>query len=267
VDEDRLVQARDRLLHDFVSLLSSDPSVVGVFAGGSVAAGNADAWSDLDLRVLVSHDKHASFVSRRREIPKTINGFLFNEWLHGAIHCISHFSDFVKVDVFYLDTSVFTPSPWYGLPILILYDPTGIIQSVIDQSKGLSFHLDSQEVDRSVAKGVAAIHEAYRRLRRGELVFVQSLLDELRQHMTFADDWIHGRPPQAVPFSRLETRASDSLIRIFQQTFVPLDDHALAAALSVLAVNYGSQIEQLVALTRRPLDGHMRALALVQVDL
>jgi predicted nucleotidyltransferase len=267
VDEARLTQARDRLLREFVNIFSSDPAVVGIFAGGSVAVGNADAWSDIDLRVLVVHDKHASFVSQRRDIPKKVGGFLFNEWLHGAIHCISHFSDFVKVDVFYLDASAFAPSPWYGLPILILYDPTSVINDVVEKSKSLYFQLDPQEIDRSVSKGVAAIHEAYRRLRRGELVFVQSLLDELRQHMAFADDWIHGRPPQAVPFSRLETRASDSLLRAFQQSFVVLDERVLGTALRTLAVHYRGQIAQLVALSGVPLDGHMQALGLVTDEI
>jgi hypothetical protein len=263
VDQARLIEARDRLLRDFVGLFSSDPAVVGLFAGGSVAAGNADAWSDIDLRVLVPHEKHDAFVRQRRDIPRKIDGFLFNEWLHGAIHCISHFSNFVKVDVFYLDVSTFDPSPWYGLPILILHDPTGVIQNVVDQSKGLEFQLDPQEIDRSVSKGVAAVHEAYRRLRRGELVFVQSLLDELRQHMAFADDWIHRRPPQAVPFSRLESRASNLLVRAFHQSFAMLDQHALTQALSTLAAYYGQQIERLIAISGAPLDGQMQALGLV----
>jgi predicted nucleotidyltransferase len=60
VDEVKLVQARNRLLRDFVDLLSRNPAVVGIFAGGSVAAGNADGWSDIDLRVLVPHERHAS---------------------------------------------------------------------------------------------------------------------------------------------------------------------------------------------------------------
>jgi hypothetical protein len=149
------------------------------------------------------------------------------------------------------------------LPILILYDPTGAIKDVVENSKDLSFQLDPQEIDRSVSKGVAAIHEAYRRLRRGELVFVQSLLDELRQHMAFADDLIHRRPPQAVPFSRLETRASDSLLRVLQQSFTVLEERALAGVLQALVVHYKGQVEQLVALTGMPLDGHMQALGLV----
>jgi hypothetical protein len=267
VEEDSLIQARDRLLRDFVARFSGDPDVVGLFLGGSVAAGNPDAWSDIDLRVLVTHPKHAFFVSRRREIPKQIPGFLFNEWLEGAIHCISHFSDFVKVDVFYLDASSFAPSPWYSLPIRVLHDPFGIIAEVVAKSSGLGFELDSEEIGRSVSKGIAAIHEAYRRLRRGELVFVQSLLDELRQYMAFADDWLHHRPPQAAPFSHLEKHASGALLSAFQQSFVTLDDQSLASALRVLALAYRDQIEETALLARLDLTGQERALAIVIREL
>jgi predicted nucleotidyltransferase len=267
MDEAGLPEARDRLLGRLVDLFSRDPDVMGVFLGGSMASESADAWSDIDLRVLVAHSEHPSFVRRRKEIPTAIPGFLFNEWLHGAIHCISHFSDFVKADIFYLDESNFAPSPWYGLPIRILHDPLGTIAEVVAKSRGLTFELDPDEIDRSVSKGTAAVHEAYRRLRRGELIFVQSLLDELRQHMTFADDWLHHRVPQAVPFSHLEGRASNALLRAFHQSFTELDGRRLAAVLRTLALAYKDQLEKLVPLTRRDLSGQARALALMIEEL
>jgi predicted nucleotidyltransferase len=267
MDEAALPEARDRLLGRFVDLFSRDPDVLGVFLGGSMASESADAWSDIDLRVLVSHSEHPSFVRRRKEIPKAIPGFLFNEWLQGAIHCISHFSDFVKVDIFYLDESSFAPSPWYDLPIRILHDPLGTIGEVVAKSRDMTFELDLDEIDRSASKGVAAVHEAYRRLRRGELVFVQSLLDELRQHMTFADDWLHRRAPQAVPFSHLEGRASNSLLRAFHQSFTELDGRRLATVLRILALAYRDQLEKLAALARLDLSGQARALVLVIEEL
>jgi hypothetical protein len=213
--------------------------------------------------VIVQHEKHASYVERRREIPQQIDGYLFNEWLYGTIHCISHFRDFVKVEIFYLDSSSFFPSPWYGLPILVLHDPTGLIQEVVDRSKSLRFEYRAEEIERSAGKGVAAIHEAYRRLRRGELVFVQSLLDELRQHMTFADDWLNARPPQAVPFSHLETRISEAMLRVFQSSFGPLESDALEASLVTLAAYYRGQLQELSARTGVSLAGHIEAIALV----
>jgi hypothetical protein len=196
-------------------------------------------------------------------IPTKVRGFLFNEWLSGAIHCISHFSDFVKVDIFYLDVSTFSPSPWYGLPILILHDPTGIIQSVVRQSQNISFALDPTEIDRSVSKGTAAIHEAYRRLRRGELIFAASLLDELRQHMAIADDWIHDRPPQAVPFSHLEWRGSAPLLEVFEQSFLPLEEEALSATLRALAKHDSKQIDALSAASGVSLVSQLKGIELI----
>src|SRR5579872_1245140 len=49
------------------------------------------------------------------------------------------------------------------------------------------------KIDRSIGKGIAAAHEAYRRLRRDELIYAQSLLDELRFRLLCADDWLADR--------------------------------------------------------------------------
>lgn len=267
MDQSHLTEARNRLLREFVALFCRDPHVLGLFLGGSVAAGSADAWSDIDLRVLVSHEQHASYVQRRREFPQQIAGFLFNTWQDGAIHCVSHFRDFVKVDVFYLDASTFAPSPWYALPVQALHDPQGLIQDVVERSRPLGFALDGAAIEQSAGKGLAAIHEAYRRLQRGELVFVQSLLDELRQFMTFADDWIHARPPQAVPFSHLETRISPVLLDLLRNSFVSLEPTLLASVLKHLAEHYRGQLAQLADRTGVRVAPHLEAIDLVTNEL
>lgn len=61
-----------------------DPAVAGMFLGGSLASGTADAWSDIDLRVVVRPERHAGFVEQRLDIPRAWDGFLFNEWLDAA---------------------------------------------------------------------------------------------------------------------------------------------------------------------------------------
>lgn len=46
-----------------VAVLSGDPRVISVAPGGSVATASADAWSDLDLRVVTREDGHDSFLA------------------------------------------------------------------------------------------------------------------------------------------------------------------------------------------------------------
>ena len=245
MDKELLKEERERLLTNVVDYFQRDPGVVGVFLGGSLPTGTADEYSDIDVRVVVSPEEHRRFVSSRLEIPKQWDNFLFNEWLEGATHCVSHFRPFGKIDIFYINLSDFSPSPWYDLPTDILYDPKGILADVIKKSKGLPFEATEDEIDRSISKGLASAHEAYRRVRRGELFFAQSLLDSVRHYMIQADDWINARPPRAVTFSKLEQRGSSSIIRAFQNSYVGLDEREIDRALKELLRTYRQQVADL----------------------
>ncbi len=245
MDNDMLVQERERLLSNVTDYYIRDPAAVGIFLGGSVPAGNADAYSDIDLRVVVTSDEHARFVANRLEIPKKWDGFLFNEWVEGTAHCVTHFRSFVKIDVFYLSLADFRPSPWYSLPTEVRYDPKGVLKDVIAQSRNLPFKPSLEEIDRSISKGLASAHEAYRRIRRGELIFAQSLLDSIRHYMVQADDWRYNRPPQAVTFSRLEQRASISMVQAFRESYTCDDSRSIEKALVKLLRTYRRQIIEL----------------------
>lgn len=237
-----LIEARKRLLKISVDYFVRDPAVLGIFLGGSLPAGTADAYSDIDMRIVVAPEEHERFVQARRDIPRQWDGFLFNEWIPGAKHCVSHFRPFCKIDIFYISLSEFGPTPWYTLPIELLYDPQGVVGEAITRSKGLEFIIPEDEIDFSISKCLASAHEAYRRIKRGELFFAQTLLDAVRHFMIQADDWIHHRPPQAVTFSRLELRASGPLIKAFEDSYKGLDETAIEKALMGLVAAYREQI-------------------------
>jgi predicted nucleotidyltransferase len=243
MDPATLVTARERLLETADGYFAREPGVVAVYLGGSLPAGTADAYSDIDLRVVVEADRHKDFVRRRLEIPRRWDGFLFNEWLEGAIHCVSHFRPFLKIDIFYLDQSTLAPSPWLTLPVGILHDPQHIVADVVARSHGLVFAPAESEIARSLGKGIAALHEAYRRIRRSELIHAQTLLDELRYHMALADDWAHSRPPCGVVLTRFERRASPAVLEAMAASYVSLEDEPrLDGALRVLADCYRGQV-------------------------
>lgn len=196
ITRDDLENARNDLLATALRCFMEDPDVLGIFLGGSIAAGSADAYSDIDLRIVIRPERHSRYVEQRRQIPKQWPGFLFNEWVPNAQHCVSHFQPFGKIDIFYYNAAALKPSPWYHLPIKILHDPRGIIADTVNRSKGLPFSVGDDDVDFSISKGLAAAHETYRRAMSGELFYAQTLLDELRHHMMQADDWLHDRTPE-----------------------------------------------------------------------
>ncbi|MCG8273921.1 nucleotidyltransferase domain-containing protein [Aquamicrobium sp. NLF2-7] len=245
LDEALLISARDRLLETAVRFFSAEPAIVGIFVGGSLAAGSADAWSDIDLRVVVTADRHAYYVDQRREFPKQWPGFLFNEWMPGAQHCVSHFRPFGKIDIFYYDAAALAPSPWYRLPIRILHDPEGMVADLIERSRDLPFTGSDDDLDFSISKGLASAHEAYRRARRGELFYALSLLDELRQHIMQADDWLHDRTPESAVLAKFDIRGSRAIVAALKASYGPCEADAIKSALRLLAETYRAQIMEL----------------------
>jgi predicted nucleotidyltransferase len=265
VDLNALVAARKELLSAATKSFAADPNVVGVFLGGSLAAGSADAYSDIDLRVVVKSGSHADFVARRREIPRAWSGFLFDEWMSGAQHCVSHFRPFGKIDIFYLDGDALKPSPWYGLPIKILHDPLGVVAALVAHSKDLSFTTPIEDVERSISKGLAAAHEAYRRASRDELLHAQTLLHELRHHVMKADDWLQRRTPLITLYSKFEHRGSQDALMTLAASFCVHDATAIKVSLALLVGFYRRQVVVLHEKfpLSRPLENDLIALDII----
>jgi hypothetical protein len=105
------------------------PDVVGIFVAGSLPAGTADAYSDIDLRIIAAPEGQARLLAERLASPSQWGDLLFNEWMDGTQHCVLHFRPFLKVDVFYLGTDTFVPSPWLKFPASVLLDRTGVAQT------------------------------------------------------------------------------------------------------------------------------------------
>lgn len=260
-----LEKARSDLLATAVGWFKTEPGVLGIFLGGSIAAETADAYSDIDLRIVVEPKQHPHFVEKRREIPTQWPGFLFNEWLPGTQHCVSHFQPFGKIDIFYYDAAKLTPSPWHRLPIKILHDPAGIVTDLVKRSEGLTFTVAEEDVDVSISKGLAAAHETNRRAKRGELFYAQTLLDELRHHMMQADDWLHDRAPETTVMAKFDKRASGTVLTDLTMSYCLREGEAILAALRSLVRTYRSQVLALHEKRQlsRPLKNDMAALDIV----
>jgi hypothetical protein len=65
----RLGQDRDELLEHLLGLLRADTAVAGVALVGSLGAGTADDWSDIDLLIVMEDHEVARFADRPGETP------------------------------------------------------------------------------------------------------------------------------------------------------------------------------------------------------
>lgn len=265
MDSKILIAGRDRLLAVASEHFASDPRVLAIFIAGSLAEGTADAYSDIDMRVVVAADSHSWFVANRREIPKTWPGFLFNEWIPGGQHCVSHFKPFGKIDIFYLSADTLQPSPWYGLPIEVVHDPKGVVAELVARSAALPFTVSEEDIDYSISKGLAAAHEAFRRAMRGELFYAQTLLDELRQHIMQADDWLGDRTAKTAALGKFDMRASKEALSVLTASYAPCEPQAILASLRSLVALYRKQVVALHGKFRlqRPMENDIAALELL----
>ena len=171
---------------------------------------------------------------------------LFNEWLDATFHCVSHFRPFFKIDVWYLSTETLRASPWLKLPVKILLDRTGSVRQVVERSSRLSFPPPSDaEVSRILSKALAGAHEVVRRLRRGELFFTHTLLEQMRVHMVRLEDWIDQHAPSSPADHKLERRISGRLGSALKASYVDLDAQALDDAVAGLSEVLRQQIPEL----------------------
>ncbi|MFD1031605.1 nucleotidyltransferase domain-containing protein [Metaplanococcus flavidus] len=181
-----LPQARRQLLERARKDLEQDPDVLAIYLAGSLAKGNADNFSDIDLHTIVKMEKLSSFIAEKKERAQKWGNVLFFEGIASSPVIVSHFDCFVKVDSWYHSIEEIEPSIWLkGMEVL--YDPAGILKKIQQSSKQLQYKITAGEVGFWRMKMLAFIHETYRAAMRGEAYYALANLDSTRWLM--ASGW------------------------------------------------------------------------------
>ena len=174
-----LPDQREKLLGNVLNDLKNDKDVIGIYLGGSLAKGNDDIYSDIDLHIIVTPETKADFIKNKRKRPAKWGNVLFFEGLANTPVIVTHFDCFVKVDTFYKEPADLEPSIWLkGLKVL--YDPKGIVQKVLNQSSEMKYLPTAEEVEVWRGKMLAFIHETYRAVMRKESYYSLANLDRIR---------------------------------------------------------------------------------------
>lgn len=177
-----LPKHRDKLLENALNDLTNDPNVLAIYLGGSLAKGNYDNYSDIDLHIIVVADKKTDFIREKRERPKKWGKVLYYEGSEFTPVVVTHYECFVKVDSFYKEPNELEPSVWlHGLKAL--YDPHGLVKSVLEQSSKIEYKPTVEEVEVWRGKVFAFMHETYRAVMREEKYYALANLDIIRWFM------------------------------------------------------------------------------------
>jgi predicted nucleotidyltransferase len=181
IERDRILPLhREVLLKNALTDLKADPSVLAIYLNGSLAKGNSDLYSDIDLHTIVPVEKKAEFIKEKRNRAKKWGEVLFFEDFNPRSPVVvTHYNCFVKVDSWYHSPEEVTPSIWLkGLEVL--YDPHQILCDAFEESSKLVYKPSSEEVAFWRGKLLAFFHETYRAVMRDELYYALSNLDRIR---------------------------------------------------------------------------------------
>lgn len=199
----------ERIHQKILSDLTEDPNVQAFFYGGSIAKGNADLYSDLDLRIVVEDEHFEEYRRNKKERARRWGDVLFYEDFPWAAHSVAHYTDFVKVDSFYYKKDDLKPSLYVKEETKIIYDPHKIVERVVHESQTLSYQLTEENFEIWRGKFFAHMHEVYRRVKREEFYYALSSLDMMRWSIAAGWDMEADRNPnQMGVWSKYEGKRS-----------------------------------------------------------
>jgi predicted nucleotidyltransferase len=192
-----LISNREKLKEAIRRDLVNDVNVLAVFYGGSMARGNHDRFSDLDLRIVVKDEVYEEYRKNKKERASLWGDVLFYEDIAWAKHTVAHYKCFVKVDVFYYKKEDLKPSHYMKEEAYIEYDPYNIVRSVKEHSQLLQYEVSYGEFEIWRSKFFAHMHEVYRRVQRGELYYALHSLDMMRWAIAAGWEMVKDRQPNA----------------------------------------------------------------------
>ena len=176
----QLPDQRKTILNNALRDLTDDPYVEAIYEGGSLARGDSDKYSDIDLHVIVApHMKRKYIEEKRSRAERWGNVLFFEESSPSSPVIVTHYDCFVKVDSWYQSADDIQPSIWLqGLKLY--FDKTGVMTKKFEESAKIVYKPTIREVEHWRGKILAFIHETYRAAMREEFYYALSNLDRIR---------------------------------------------------------------------------------------
>jgi predicted nucleotidyltransferase len=223
-----------KLLERAVARFGDDARIVGLVAGGSLAHGAADFYSDVDLYIVVRDEAFDQVFAERDAVVEAVGsplfGFTVDPMPGSSTDHIIIYEGPVKFDFMYLKESDLKPAPkWVGC--VVLKDASGRGGAVVAQSAGLAAPQPTTEELLDLNQKVWTwFWYVFGKIVRGEL---WEALDGLHSIRTLALvpllDWAAQRPHEG--YRRLERKTDAAMASLLMATVAPVQFEALYTAL------------------------------------
>ena len=231
-------RAHEQLIVRFSDACSYDHRIVAAFVGGSIARGDADQYSDVDLCVVTQDEAVDDVFADRAAIVAQFGTPLFlEEWGDEAPEIFVILADGTDVEVFFVAESRIKEMQ-VG-PILPLLDRIGLLTNLeLPIRAPLSKDL-AVELRRVLAWFWHDVSHLIKALGRGQLWWAAGEVEALRGYCLNLVRIEQGVEAGDEPYFKIDAETSTMALDPVRTTFAPLEPEALARAGSELVAFFG----------------------------
>jgi predicted nucleotidyltransferase len=239
-NSDETSRARERVIARFADACSSDNRVIAAFVGGSIARGEADQYSDIDLCV-VSADAEAddAFADREAFVARLGTPLFLEDWGREDPEVFVILADGTDVEVFFVPESRIREMQ-VG-PILAVADRTGLLTNLdLPMRAPLSEDL-AVELRRVLAWFWHDVSHLIKALGRRQLWWAAGEVEVLRGYCLNLVRIEQGVEAGDEPYFKIDAETSTVALEPVRSTFAPLEPEALTRAGSELVAFFGAR--------------------------
>jgi predicted nucleotidyltransferase len=236
---DETSRPRDRVIARFTDACSSDARIVAAFVGGSVARGDADRNSDVDLCV-VSSDEAADdvFADRAGIIAHLGTPLFLEDWGEAFPEVFVILADGMDVEIYFVAQGHLADMQ-VG-PFLPLLDRTGVLTNLELPVRAPSSGDFSAELRRILAWFWHEASHLIKALDRGQLWWAAGEVEAVRAHCVNLVRIEQGVEAGDEPYFKIDAETSTTALEPLRSTFVPMEAEPLAQAASELLEFFGT---------------------------
>ena len=212
----------------FTVVCRADARIVAAFLGGSWARDEADAWSDLDLGVIVTDEAYAGFVAGRGDFIARWGEPLFLEHFGRPYNVFFILSDGTEGELAIGRGGDFLHI--HGGPYRVLLDRQDVLAGVAFPWETADPEEQREELRRLVTWFWHDLSHFVTAIGRGQLWWAQGQLESLRRSCV---DLLRLQADFSAPlesYDKLDTAVSPAALDPLRDTIAPLDGAALVDA-------------------------------------
>ena len=212
----------------FTEVCRDDARVVAAFLGGSWARGEADAWSDLDLGVIVTDEAYEEFVAECRDFLARLGEPLFLEHFGRPYNVFFILSDGTEGELAIGRVGDFLHI--HGGPYRTLLDRQDVLAGVVFLWETADPEDQREELRRLVTWFWHDLSHFVTAIGRGQLWWAQGQLESLRRSCVDLLRLQANFSASLESYDKLDKAVPPAALDPLRDTIVPLDRAALVDA-------------------------------------